>query len=570
MKRCHQCNRVEADDTLVYCRADGSLLAEASSEVETSLLPNAITNPGSVRSTGPTTVLPTSDAQSSTRQLDIASLRNHVASTRNSVIAGAIGILVVTALGIGSYLKYGRSDKQINSIAVMPFVNESGNADVEYLSDGMTETLISSLSQIPNLSVKARSTVFFYKGKEATPRKIGEDLGVQAVLLGRVAQRGEDVKLSLELVNAQSQDVIWSEQYNRKQADLVSLQSEIARDVLSKLKTKLSGSDEQKVAKTHTSNSEAYQLYLKGRYYWNKRTAENLKKAMEQFQRAADTDPNYALASAGLADCYAVLGDYTGAPEFETNPKTRAFAERALQLDPTLVEAQTSLAYSFALVWEWDRAEAGFKRAMELNPNYPTAHHWYSLTLVETGRFEEAVREIKRAQELDPLSLIISYNLVLTYLRVGDVNSSMEQSKRLIDLDPNFPRAHQSLGLAYLRQERYPEAIAEFQKAVSLSPGDRQSLRDLGYGFAVSGKRVEALAVLKDLEAKYEKQEAFGSDIAAVLAGLGDKDKAFSWLEKDFQARAGRLARIRYLVPFESLRSDPRYADLLRRMGLSS
>lgn len=553
MKHCPQCKRVETDNTLKFCRADGATLVSYSSSVDCDAATIQL-SPSS------------SDQIATTRQISKPKRRKTI--TVVAVVMAAV-IAGVTAVVVGLYLS-SKTSRAIESIAVMPFVNESADPEVEYLSDGMTEMLISGLSQIPNLSVKARSTVFIYKGKETTPKKIGDELSVQAVLLGRVAQRGDDVKLNLELVNAQTQDVIWSEQYNRKQADLVSLQSEIARDVLDKLQTRLSSADKRKAAKTYTTNSEAYQLYLKGRYYWNKRTAENVRKAMEQFQRAADIDPNYALAFAGLADCYAVSGEYTGGPEHETNPKTRAFAERALQLDDSLAEAHTSMAYSLALLWQWDRAEVGFKRAIELNPNYATAHHWYSLTLMETGRFEEAMREIKRAQELDPLSPIITSSVAQYYLQMGDVNSSIDQSKRLVDLYPTFSRAHQSLGHAYLKQGRYSEAIADFQEAVSLSPNDRQALRDLAYGYAVSGKRVEALALLSKLQANYEKREAFAADIAAVFAGLGDKDQAFSWLEKDFQARMGRLARIRYQVIFESLRSDPRYTDLLRRMGLSS
>ncbi|MGI8920007.1 MAG: hypothetical protein ACR2H6_15555, partial [Pyrinomonadaceae bacterium] len=391
MKRCPQCNRVEPDDSLAFCRTDGSPLAidtVAVSEVETSLLPNITFDEGRSRSTGPTSVLTAPHAHPSTRELNKAddaspsdTPRKHVASTRNSLMAGAVGILLVTVLGVGSYLKYGRSGQPINSIAVMPFVNESGNMDVEYLSDGMTDALISSLSQLPNLNVKARSSVFRYKGKDTDAKTIGNDLNVEAILNGRVVQRGDQLTLSLELVDVATENAVWSQQYVRKQSDLVTLQSEIARDVSNKLKTKLSRADEQKLTKTYTADANAYQHYLKGRHFWNKRTAENLRKAMEQFQQAADVDPNYALAYAGLADCYVVLGDYAGVPESETNPKVQAFAQRALQLDDSLVEARTSLAYSYALLWQWDRAEKEFKLAIELNPKYATAHHWYSLTL---------------------------------------------------------------------------------------------------------------------------------------------------------------------------------------------
>ena len=559
MKRCPECRRDYVDDSLAFCLEDGAALIQGSvpspDEPATQIISPHVTSEDPTRNFRSSDIPSVSEGQSRSR-------------TKPLLIVSLAAIGILAAGFIGYRYMSSASSGQIQSIAVMPFVNESGNADVEYLSDGMTETLISSLSQIPNLSVKARSTVFYYKSKETTPKAIGQELGVQAVLLGRVAQRGDDVKLSLELVNTQTQDVIWSGQYNRKQADLVSLQNDIARDVLSKLQTRLSGADEQKLAKTYTTNSEAYQLYLKGRFYWNKRTAENLKKAMEQFQMAADIDPNYALAYAGLADCYVVSGDYSGAPNKETLPKARAFAERALQLDGSLVEAQTSLAYSYSLLWQWDRAETEFKRAFELNPNYATAYHWYSLYLVETGRLEEAMREIRRAQELDPLSLIVSYNLALNYVLAGDLNASIAQSKRLIDLDPNFPRAHQSLGYALVKQERFAEAIEEFKKGASLSPNDRQSLRDLGYGFGLAGQHSEAVKVLKDLQTNYEKGEAFAADVAAVYAALGEKDQAFLWLEKDFEKREGRLARIRYHVPYESLRTDPRYTDMLRRMGL--
>ena len=589
MKRCPECRRDYYDDTLLYCLDDGNALLEGpasgksepvaiatgfpSDEPQTAILHSTVA-PGEaptraqINTTDQTAILHT--GAEAEPQESLGGLSERPSLSAHQAAKPLIATVVAVALLVGAYFgyRYFAPTKQIESIAVMPFVNESGNPDIEYLSDGMTETLISSLSQIPNLSVKARSLVFSYKGKEATPKKIGEELGVQAVLLGRVVQRGEDVKLSLELVNVQSQDVIWSGQYNRKQADLVSLQTDIARDVLSKLQTRLSGADEQKVAKTFTANSEAYQLYLKGRYYWNKRTAENIRKAIEQFQLAAEIDPNYALAYAGLADCYVVLGDYAGTPESETVPKMQAYARRALQLDDSLAEAHTSLAYSYVQMWQWEKGEQEFKRAIELNPQYPTAHHWYYLCLVEMGRFEEAIAEVKLAQQLDPLSPIISFNVATSYLYSGDVDTAIREGKKVIELDPNFARGYDVLGQAYLKMRRYPEALAELKKAVELSPSDRQLIRDLGYTLAVSGKRDEALAVLRTLQVKYEKREAFGADVAAIYLGLGDKDQAFAWIEKDFQARSGRLGRVFYQVPFESLRDDPRYADLRRRMGM--
>jgi len=361
---------------------------------------------------------------------------------------------------------------------------------------------------------------------------------------------------------------VWGEQYNRKLADALAVQQEISREITDRLRLKLSGEEQKQLTRRDTGDPEAYQFYLKGRYYWNKRTTENLKKAIEQFQQAADRDPNYALAYVGLADCYSLLEIYAGTPASETQPKAKAFAQRALQLDGSLAEAHTSLAYADTGLWLWEEAEAEFKRSIKLDPNYPTAHQWYSLLLRDLGRLDESLAETKRAQQLDPLSLIIGQNLAMAYFSQGDVNSSVEQSRRVIDLDPGFPRGHWALGLGYLKQGRYSEAIAELQKAVQLSGGERQLLGHLGYAYAISGKGADALAILKEVQGKYQKHEALAQDVAAIYSGLGDKDQAFAWLEKDFEARSGQLARIRWEPPFESLRSDPRFADLLRRMGL--
>jgi TolB-like protein len=286
----------------------------------------------------------------------------------------------------------------INSIAVMPFVNESGNQEVEYLSDGMTETLITSLSQLPNLNVKARSSVFRYKGKETNPQTIGKELNVQAILNGRVVQRGEQITLSLELINAQTENLIWGEQYNRKMTELVSLQSEIARDVSSKLRAKLTGAEQQKVAKSHTQNTEAYQLYLQGRFYWNKRTDEGITKGTEYFQKAIEKDPNYALAYVGLAESH-ILEDSRGG-----NAKAKTLALKALEIDDSLGEAHVTLAVvkGDPPEWNWAEAEKEYKRAIQLSPNYATAHHWYAESLAAMGRFDESFAEYNRALELDP------------------------------------------------------------------------------------------------------------------------------------------------------------------------
>ena len=454
------------------------------------------------------------------------------------------------------------------SIAVLPFENASGNADPEYLSDGISEALINSLSDLQQLKVIARSTAFRYKGKQIDPQAVGRELKVQTVLMGVVRQTGDRLNVQVDLVDATTGAQLWGQEYERKLMDVVAVKQTLVREVTEKLRLKLTGEQQQRLTQRDPANPESYQFYLRGRYYWNKRTAENVKKAIDQFQQAADKDPNYALAYVGLADCFLLQEDYVGIPATETYPKAKAFAQRALQLDDSLAEAHTSLAYVYTNLWEWEQAEEEFKRSIKLNSNYSTAPHWYSICLLGLGRIDDAMAEIKRAHELDPLSPVIGTTLTYAYFAEGDVNASIAQCKTVIDLDPNYPRAHEYLGLGYLKQGRYSEAIAELEKAVELSGKERRPLRDLGYGYAISGKRAEALAILKDLEVKYENHQAIAQDFAAVYAGLGEKDRAFAWLEKDFQARSGLLAWIRWAPPFEPLRGDPRYVDLLRRMGL--
>jgi serine/threonine protein kinase/TolB-like protein/Tfp pilus assembly protein PilF len=456
----------------------------------------------------------------------------------------------------------------IRSIAVLPFANATGNPDTEYLSEGISEGIINSLSQLTGMKVIARSSSFQYKGKEVNPQEVARALGVEAILTGRVAQHAGGLLISVELVNARDKTQMWGEQYNRKATDLFAVQKEISQEISEKLRLKLSGEDRLQLAKRETGDPEAYQLYLKGRFYWNRRTAENLKKAIEQFQQAVDKDPNYALAYVGLADCYLLLEEYAGTPTSETVPKAKAYAEQALQLDGSLAEAHASLGLIHDSLWQWAEAEREFKRAIELNPNYPTARHWYSRYLRNVGRFDESLAEIKRAQQLDPLSLVITGNLIYSYLATGDVNAAIEQGRKAIELDANSPIGHLYLGLAYLKQG-HPEALAHLQKAVELSDRASEPLGYLGYANATVGKRPEALAIIQEIKGKYARREALGQYLALVYAGLGEKDQAFAWLEKDFQARSAQLPEIRWLSEFDSLRSDPRYADLLRRMELT-
>jgi serine/threonine protein kinase/tetratricopeptide (TPR) repeat protein len=509
---------------------------------------------------------PTASGQAAQTTSITESLANRIKHhKRNSLIA--LSVLIVTGASLTYLFYFARPAKTIDSIVVLPLVNASNDPNTEYLSDGISEALINSLTELQQLRVVARSTAFRYKGREVDPQAVGRDLNVRAVLMGRVRQTGDTLNIQVDLIDATTGAQLWGEEYERKVSDVVSVKQAIAREVTEKLRLRLSGEEQRRLVKRDTTNAEAYQFYLRGRYFWNKRTAQGIRKAIEQFQSAIDRDPTYALGYTGLADCYLVLEQYAGTPASETLPKARAAAERALQIDDSLAEAHTSLASCYEGSWQWEEAEKEFKRAISLNPNYPTAHQWYQNNLRARGRLDEALAEIKRAQELDPLSPVIILNIATVLIMKDDLDAAMEQGKRLVELDPNFPLAHQPFGRVYIRQRRYAEAVAEFQQDVA---ADRTAyaLANLGYAYAVAGRRDEAVAVLKDLEEKYKRRESLGQYVALVYAGLGDTGQAFAWLEKDFQAHSGMLEFVVTNSLFDSIRGDTRYADLLRRMAL--
>jgi serine/threonine protein kinase/tetratricopeptide (TPR) repeat protein len=538
---------------------------EGAAELETTVPPSAVGSGVISTASGAASVsvAPLSTAPVSSAEYIVTEIKRHKVVTAIVLIA-----LVLGGLGLAAYLHGRNTEVAIDSIAVLPFVNQSGDPDTEYLADGLTESIINNLTRLPSLKVIARSSVFRYKGKDADPFKAGGDLGVRAVLTGRLLQRGDSLMVSAELVDVRDNKQLWGEQYNRKVADALAVQQEISREITEKLRLRLSGDEQQRLGRRDTANPEAYQFYLRGRFYWNKRTADGIRKAIEQFQQAIERDPNYALGYVGLADCYILLEEYAGVPSSEALPKARAAADRALQLDDTLAEAHTSSAFVYYSQWRWAEAEQEFRRAISLNPNYATTHHWFSVYLMTKRRFDEAQKEIKRAQELDPLSPIIGINVANLYLLTGDADSAVEQCKRLIELDPGFYGGPSQLGLAYLRQRRYEEAIAALQKAAEMSGRANDSLSDLGNAYAVAGKRAESLAIVKELEARYAMREANELNIAYVYAGLDDRDRTFEWLEKAFQQRSGSLTSVTWFLGFETLRSDPRYADLVRRMGL--
>ena len=485
-----------------------------------------------------------------------------------------VGIALAVLVGAGvlfSYYLYARSSRAtISSIAVLPFQNRNSDADTEYLSDGLAESLIYRLSQLPGLKVSPTTSVLRYKGKEVDPQKIAAELNVDAVMSGRLVQRGDNLNISVELIDARNNKLLWGEQYERKMSDLLATQREIASTIAEKLQVKLSGNDDKGITKRYTNDNEAYQLYLKGRFYWNKRTGENLKKAIEQLTAATEKDPNFALAYAALADCYVLTPYYTGTRPTETMPWAKAYAMKSIELDNTLAEPHAALGMvRWNFEWDKDGAEREYKRAIELNPNYPTAHHWYSRFLRAMGRQDEALIEIKRAAELDPLSLVIINNIAEIYLDRGDLNSSLGYCQKMIELDPGYWSAHAVLGIIYVKQGRYAEAESEAQKAVELTSRSNLALALLGHVYARSGRRNETQSVIVELEKKFENKTADARDLAVVYAGLNDKDKAFEWLEKGYQYKSFQLGFLKLeALLVEALSKDQRWADLCRRIGI--
>ena len=475
-------------------------------------------------------------------------------------------LLAVAAIGFGVWYLSNRGAKQIESIAVMPFVNERGNADIEYLSDGMTETLIRSLSSLSNLNVKPRSSVFRYKGKDTNLQTIAKELNVHAILNGRVVQRGDGLTLSLELVDVSQDKVIWAEQYQRKTSDLVSLQSEVARDVLSKLKIRLTGADEQKLAKKSTENAEAYQLYIQGRYEWNKFSFDSLKKSIPLFERAIEKDPIYALAYSGLADSYVNLGvDYISA--HDTMPQARVAAIQAIALDDSLAEAHTSLG-SYKMFYDWDLtgAEDEYRKAISLDAKYGNARHFYSHCLQFSGREAEAISEMKTAVELEPLSLVNNSELGWAYYLANQHDAAIEQLNKTVKLDPTFSNSYFLLGLVYADKGNYAEAVAALREGQRLSPDWLELQAVLAYTYASAGERGAAEALLTKLLKSAADTYVNPVLIAGVYVALADNDRAIAWLERGYREKCSWMSWIAIEPQLERLRPDPRFRDLVSRV----
>jgi len=507
-----------------------------------------------------------SPSRASSAEYIVSGIREHKLATAITIMA-----LVFGAVVLGIYLHARSTEVAIESIAVLPFQNRSNETDTEYLSDGLAESLIYRLSQLPNLKVSPTSSVFHYKGKEIDPVKVGKELGVNAVLSGRIVQRGDNLTISAELVDVRYNKLLWGEQYERKMSELLQTQREIAREIVDKLKLKVSG-QEKGLAKHYTDSNEAYDFYLKGRFYWNKRSPEGLHKAIEYFQQAIERDSNFALAYSGLADTYDLLGGPEAGgdmPPNEVLPKAKAAALKALEIDETLAEPHVSLAH---VKYFYDRdlagAEREYKRAIELNPNYSVAHHWYAVYLTNVGRTPEALAEIRRAQELDPLSLSINAWLGGILNRSGQSDQAIEQYRKTLEMDPNFILAHYRLGNVYEEKGRYDEAISEFRQVLKLSAGNQLGIAGLAHVYASVGKREEALRNLDQLLQLARQRYVAPGQIAVIYIALGDKDKAFAWLDEAEKGHDLFVSRIKVDPRYTSLRSDPRFADLVRRLGI--
>ena len=459
----------------------------------------------------------------------------------------------------------------VRSLAVLPLENLSGDPSQEYFSDGMTDELITELGQISELRVISRTSVMTYKGAHKPLPQIARELNVDAAVEGTVVRSGNSVRITAQLILASNDKHLWAHSYEVGLRDIFSVQKQVARSIAEQVRIKLNPAEQTKLNRPKDVNAEAYEDYLKGRYFWNKRTADGLKKAIDYFNQAIEKDPIYAQAYSGLADSYALMGDweYGVLAPSEAFPKAKAAATRALTLDNTLGEAHTSLAFVLDLFdWDWKTAEKEYKQAVDLGPNYATAHQWYSWHLIVLGRNDDAIAEMRRAENLDPLSLIISADMADVLLVARRYDESIQQSRRTMEMDPGFAMTHYQLGQAFVQKQVYREGIAELQRAIALSGGNETFRSTLAYAYARSGRKNEALGILNDLKNRSGNGFANAAEIALIYVGLDDVDQAMIWLEKSYKERFNPSLLMRPC--FDLLRSDPRFQGLLGRIGLST
>jgi eukaryotic-like serine/threonine-protein kinase len=483
----------------------------------------------------------------------------------------ALPIAVAAILGLGALIVWRRSAAagSLDSVAVLPFANASRDPETEYLSDGITESIINSLSRLPQLRVAARSSVFRYKGKDEDPQKAGRELNVRAVVSGKLLQRGDTLSVQADLVDVGNGAQIWGNHYDRKLADVLAIQEEIAKDVSEKLRPKMTGAEKQKVQKHYTENTEAYQLYLKGRYEWEKRNEASLQKARGFFQQAIDKDPGFALAYCGLADSYGVLPSYSLMSPSEAWPKAKAAARKALEIDEGLAPAHATLGLGLT-DWDhdWAGAESHFRRAIEIDPDYPSGHFWYSQLLAALGRSQEAIDQIQRAREADPFSIIIQANLVRVLADARRFDQAIEEGQKAIRDNPNFAPPHFFLGLAYLGAGRRQEAAAEWRKAFEIIPSTPQGVWHRGRAEALEGRREDAIRTIAELTEVSRNRYVSPTYIATILIELGERDQAFEWLRRGVEDRSYDIVYLGVDPLFDAVRDDPRFQDLLRGLKL--
>jgi serine/threonine protein kinase/Flp pilus assembly protein TadD len=488
-----------------------------------------------------------------------------------AVLAAGLA-LILLVVAISQLL----STEHLDSLAILPFSYDSSdpqlmaNPDREYLSDGLTESIINNLSQLTNLKVIARSSVFRYKGKDLDAQAIGRELNVRAVLSGKVKQEGDESTITVELMDVQGNRSLWGHAYKRKTVDIQSVQKEIAKNVSEKLRLKLTGADQTQLVKTYTESGEAYEAYLKGRYHWNKRTDEGFKQATNFFQEAIVKDPNYALAYTGLADCYTLRSDYGFLAPKEGYALAKGAVTLALKYDESLAEAHTSLASIKAVTdWDWQGAENEYRRAIELNPNYPTAHHWYAAQLLLQGRLDQALQEIKKAQQLDPLSLGINKDFAVILLYARDYDKALEQCRKTLEIEPEFGAMFTYIAQIYELQQKYPEATAELEKAHASAPKDVEITYALGQAYARIGKKDEALKISNELSQPGKQNGYLPKEAAYLYALLGEKEQAIAILQKAAENHYISVAELKMDPRLDELRKDPRVVELLQKIGLS-
>ena len=484
-------------------------------------------------------------------------------TARRPVLWIAGGLVLILA-AVASVLLFRTSD-QIDTMAVLPFVNGSGNPDTEYLTDGITESLINSLAQLPGLRVSARSLAFRYKGKDVDPLKAGRDLNVRAVVAGRLTMRGHVLVVQADLMDVKNGTELWGSQYDRPMAEILAVQDEIANEIFEKLRLRLTGDDKKRATKRYTDNADAYQLYLRGRYHWNQGTIAGFKKAIEYFQQAIGKDPKYALAYAGLADAYLFLGSYW----VEAIPEAKTAAVKAIELDRTLAEAHVALGHiKLWLDWEWPAAEVEFKQGIGLNPTSALAHNQYAMYLAAMGRLDEAIGEVRRAQELDALSPIINTDLGWYLLYAGRASEAIDQFRRTLDLDADYLAARWGLGASYVQRGLYDEAIDELKRAVALSEGSPVPTGHLGFAYGLKGDATAAQRTLAELSRLADRQYVPASAVALVHAGKGENTQALDWLERAYQEHDFSMVFLDVVPWFRRLHSEARFEQLLRQMQL--